>query len=224
MERRVSSSDGAAVEPRRRRVAIVLFEGVELLDFAGPFEVFSSVRHPHDGEDNLLETFTVAESLRPLTCRNGLVVQPSYELAACPPFDVLLAPGGRGTRTAVRSRRLVNWIAERSRAAELTTSVCTGSFLLAQAGVLGDRAVTTHWGSVDRLRRDFPELDVRENSRWVEAGDVITSAGVSAGIDMALHIVERLYGVEVAAATARGMEYDHWPLESPATIVGRANP
>lgn len=195
---------------KRRTVAILIFEGVELLDFAGPFEVFSAARPVPDSPERLMDVFAVAESADLVTCHNGLVVQPAHALAGCPPFDVLVVPGGQGTRTAVNRPELIAWIAERSREVELTTSVCTGSFLLAQAGLLADQPATTHWGSVQRMRDDFPGLDVRENVRWVDAGHVITSAGVSAGIDMALHVLERLYSPEVAQATARGIEYDHW--------------
>ncbi len=198
------------MELQRRSAAILIFEDVELLDFAGPFEVFSAARPTPDSTDRLLDVFAVAESADLVTCRNGLMVQPAHTLENCPSFDILVVPGGQGTRTAVNRPELITWIAEQSRESELTTSVCTGSFLLAQAGLLEDKPATTHWGSIQRMRNDFPGLEVRENVRWVEAGNVITSAGVSAGIDMALHVLERLYGSEVAQATARGIEYDHW--------------
>jgi transcriptional regulator GlxA family with amidase domain len=195
---------------QQRSVAILIFAGVELLDFAGPFEVFSAARASLENSERLMQVFAVAESLEPVACRNGLVVQPAYTLEDCPPADILVIPGGQGTRTAIQRPRLIDWIAQRSQAAELTTSVCTGSFLLAQAGLLAGKPVTTHWGSTRRLQDDFPSLEVRENMRWVEAGNIISSAGVSAGIDMALHVLERLYGPETAQATARWIEYDHW--------------
>jgi transcriptional regulator GlxA family with amidase domain len=192
------------------RVAILLFDGVELLDFAGPFEVFSAARSNPDSPDRLMEVFTVAEQDDPIICRNGLVVLPSYSLKYCPYADILVIPGGQGTRTAIHNKRLIAWIHQRAGEVSLTTSVCTGSFLLAQAGLLTGKAATTHWGSIQRLRDDFPDLDVRENQRWVDAGEIITSAGVSAGIDMALHVLDRIYGPDIAAATARGIEYDYW--------------
>ncbi len=197
----------------RRSVGILIFEGVELLDFAGPLEVFSAARPAPSASELLMDVFTVAETLDPITCRNGLVVQPAYDLNTCPPTDILVVPGGLGTRTAVHRPRLIEWIAQRAREAELTTSICTGSFLLAQAGLLAGKPATTHWGSLQRLRNDFPDLDVRENTRWVDAGTIITSAGVSAGIDMALYVLARLYGPEVADATARWIEYEYWPPE-----------
>lgn len=188
---------------QKRTVAILIFEDVELLDFAGPYEVFSSSGNP-------MEVFTVAETTTPLRCHNGLIVQADYDLQNCPAFDILLVPGGQGTRSAINRPELIDWITQHSQQAELTTSVCTGSFLLASAGLLNDKKATTHWGSIQRLRDQFPTVDVQENTRWVEVGNIITSAGVSAGIDMALHIVRRLYGVEAAAQTARNMEYDYW--------------
>lgn len=194
----------------RRSVAILLFEGVELLDFAGPFEVFSAARLAPDSRDRLMSVFTVAEDTRPVRCANGLVVHPDYTLSTCPRSDILVVPGGRGTRSAVERAGLIEWIRGRAEQAELITSVCTGSFLLAKAGLLAGLPATTHWGSIDRLRLDFPNVDVQENVRWVDAGRVISSAGVSAGIDMALHVLARLYGPETATATARGIEYDHW--------------
>ena len=163
-----------------------------------------------DSRERLLNVFTVAESSTPVSCNNPLTVLPQYTLAECPPLDILVVPGGQGTRTAVSRPALIKWLAERAATAQLTTSVCTGSFLLAQAGLLDGKATTTHWGSIERMRQDFPGLDVRADVRWIDAGDVVSSAGVSAGIDMALYVLQRLYGDEVAAATARGIEYDYW--------------
>jgi len=200
---------------QKRTVAILIFEGVELLDFAGPFEVFSAAKARPDNSDRLMSVFAVAETDDLITCRNGLVVKPEYTLETCPPFDILVVPGGQGTRTAINRPDLIDWIGQKSQVIELTTSVCTGSFLLAKAGILAGKAATTHWGSIQRLRDDFPDLAVREDARWVEVDNIISSAGVSAGIDMALHVVERLYGTEAAQATARGMEYDHWPASLP---------
>ncbi|MCB9159660.1 MAG: DJ-1/PfpI family protein [Caldilineaceae bacterium] len=197
-------------EPRRRTVAVLIFPGVELLDFAGPFEVFSSVRASGGTRERLLDVFTVAENMAPVACNNPLTVLPKYTLATMPHADILVIPGGQGTRTAIDRPELIAWIAARAAAAELTTSVCTGSFLLAKGGLLDGKAVTTHWASIERMRTDFPGLEVREATRWVDAGDVVSSAGVSAGIDMALYVVARLYGADVAAETARNIEYDYW--------------
>jgi transcriptional regulator GlxA family with amidase domain len=197
-------------DTRRRSVAILIFDDVELLDFAGPFEVFSSARAITGERERLMEVFAVAETDAPVRCRNGLVVIPAYTLESCPAADVILVPGGAGTRVAETRPAVMRWIKERSAAAEVTTSVCTGSFLLARAGLLAGRPAATHWEAVTELRERFPDIQVQEDERYVDAGPVVTSAGVSAGIDMALHIVARLYGPSVARATALGIEYDYW--------------
>ena len=197
----------------RRAVAILIFPGVELLDFAGPFEVFSAARQSLATPAPLFDVFTVAETLDPLRCNNPVTVVPDYSLASCPPADILVVPGGQGTRTAINRPELIAWIRARAGAAEIATSVCTGSFLLAQAGLLEGKTATTHWGSIERMRESFPATTVRERVRWVDEGAVITSAGVSAGIDMALHVIARLHGAEAAATTARWIEYDYWNNE-----------
>jgi transcriptional regulator GlxA family with amidase domain len=195
---------------KRRSVAVLLFPGVELLDFAGPFEVFSAARTDADSRERLMDVFTVAESLEAVRCNNPLTILPEYTLDDCPAADILVVPGGMGTRSAVDRPELIEWIERRAQAAEVTTSVCTGSFLLAQAGVLEGKPATTHWASIERMQADFPELTVMESVCWVDAWPVVSSAGVSAGIDMALYVLSRLYGEGVAEATARGIQYDHW--------------
>ncbi|MEM7310393.1 MAG: DJ-1/PfpI family protein [Planctomycetota bacterium] len=200
----------------KRTVGILLFEGVELLDFAGPYEVFGAAHAADEEREPLFDVFSAAEQAGPLTCRNGLIVQPDHDLTAAPRADVLVVPGGRGTRTAIDRPQLIEWIAAAAAEAELTAGVCTGSFLMAKAGLLDGRAATTHWRSIRRMQETFSAVEVRENTRWVEDGDRITSAGVSAGIDMAFQVVRRLYGAEAASATARSIEYDHWPPPAPS--------
>jgi len=195
---------------QKRTVAVLIFPGVELLDFAGPFEVFSAARVAADSSERLLEVFTVAETRDAIRCNNPVTVLPDYTLAAAPAADILVVPGGMGTRSAVDRPELISWIAARAAQVELMTSVCTGSFLLAKAGLLQGKAATTHWASIARMRNDFPDVTVHEKSRWIDAGDVVSSAGVSAGIDMALYVLQRLYSADVATATARGIEYDYW--------------
>ncbi len=196
--------------PRKRTVAILIFDDVELLDFAGPFEVFSSVRNLTGDHERLMDVFAVAESLTPVRCRNGLVVQPERSIDECPPVDILVIPGGAGVRPALERSNLVEWVRTRAQEAELTVSVCTGSFLLAQAGLLSGRPATTHWERINEMRERFPDVEIVEDERWVDTGEIITAAGVSAGIDVALHVVRRLYGADVARATALGIEYDYW--------------
>lgn len=199
---------------QKRNVGILLFTHVEILDFAGPLEVFSSATAPGGEPDNVPErlctVFTLAESLEPIRCNNPLTVVPDYKLADAPPIDILLIPGGRGTRPAMERADLIDWIGRSAETAELTTSVCTGSFLLAKAGLLDGKSATTYFASIPFMRAHFPNIDTQEKVRWVDAGNVITSAGVSAGIDMSLYLLQRLYGKEVADSTARNIEYDHW--------------
>lgn len=193
-----------------RNVAILIFPGVELLDFAGPFEVFSSARMTFETPDRLFNVFTVAESPAPLRCNNPVTVAPDYTLETCPLVDILVVPGGYGTRSAITRTPLIDWLRARASTAAVMTSVCTGSFLLAEAGLLAGRAATTHWASIQRMRDAYPDLEVRQHVRWVDEGAVVSSAGVSAGIDMALHIVARFYGADAARVTARWIEYDYW--------------
>ncbi|NWG19955.1 MAG: DJ-1/PfpI family protein [Chloroflexi bacterium] len=198
------------LESRKRTVAILVFDDVELLDFAGPFEVFSSARNLTGDHERLMEVFAVAETAVPVHCRNGLVVLPAHTLESCPPIDLLIVPGGAGVGPALERSSLIDWLRARAQEVELTVSVCTGSFLLAQAGLLAGRQATTHWESIGDLRERYPEVQVVEDQRWVDSGEIVTAAGVSAGIDVALHVVRRLYGADVARATALGIEYDYW--------------
>jgi transcriptional regulator GlxA family with amidase domain len=189
-----------------RRVAIYIFPDVEVLDFAGPYEVFAVTNELN--ERRLFHTFTVAERAGPVRARNGLGVVPDHTFADCPPPDLLVVPGGLGTRPLLDRPDVVAWVAARAAAAEITASVCTGSLLLAKAGLLAGRRATTHHLRHDLLRELAPDATVLTDRRWVDEGRVATSAGISAGIDLSLHLVARLHGTEVAARTARYMEYD----------------
>jgi transcriptional regulator GlxA family with amidase domain len=189
-------------------VGILIFDDVEVLDFCGPFEVFSSARAADAAEATaLFRVFTVAERADVVRCRGNLLVQPHFTIADHPPIDLLVVPGGWGTRREARNAALLDWIAAQDQGSTLTLSVCTGAFLLAARGLLDGKPATTHWASLDRLAEGYPAIEVRRDVRFVDAGHVVTSAGVSAGIDMALHVVERLRGPAVATATARNMEY-----------------
>ena len=199
-------------ERRRRTVGILIFDDVEVLDFCGPFEVFSVARPGGENGDEakLFDVLTIAEEERTIHCRGGLLVQPHHAIADHPPLDLLVVPGGQGTRRERLNDHLLDWIAAQAGSAELTTSVCTGAFLLAERGLLDGRRATTHWASVEWMRGQYPAVTMLADTRVVDEGRVITSAGISAGIDMALHVVARLHGEETAAWTARRMEYD-WP-------------
>jgi len=194
----------------RKRVGIVVFPDVEVLDFCGPFEVFSVTRLDEAArrdEPSPFEVLLVAERAGTLTATGGLKVSPDHTLETCPPLDILVVPGGWGTRAEIKNTRLLAWIAERATQVETLTSVCTGSMLLGQAGLLDGRHATTHWRSLDRMRQSFPKVTVEDKQHVVEDGDVLTSAGISAGIDMALRVVARYHGEAIARNTARNMEY-----------------
>ncbi len=196
----------------RKRVGILVFPDVEVLDFCGPFEVFSVTRLNEDRrrqEPSPFEPVLVAETKATVVATGGLKVIPDYTIDACPPLAILVVPGGWGTRTEIKNVRLLQWLAERSKEIETLTSVCTGAMLLGQAGLLDGRHATTHWASLDWMRTSFPAVTVEEKLHVVEDGDVITSAGISAGIDMALRVVARYHGEAVARATARHMEYPY---------------
>lgn len=187
-----------------RTLAIVIFDDVEVLDFCGPFEVFSVAnRFMEPAAFNIL---TVAEKGRVIT-RGGLQVSPHHSLDDCPQPDLLLVPGGIGTRKEMNNPALIDWIKQRSQKAELVLSVCTGALLLARAGLLDGLESTTHHGAIDLLRQTAPNTTVHTDRRFVDNGRVVCSAGIAAGIDMSLHIVARLLGKEVADKTARQMEY-----------------
>jgi transcriptional regulator GlxA family with amidase domain len=192
--------------------AVVLFRHAELLDFAGPINVFTAARRdasrPWWETESPFDVWTVAERREPIEAWGGTVVMPRATLEEVPAPRVLLVPGGWGTRSEVNNQRLIGWIAETARKAELVTSVCTGSFMLAQAGLLKGRSATTHWASIDRMRKTHPDMDVREEVAYVEDGNVLTSAGVLNGVELALYIVERLLGKDAACRTARHLEFE----------------
>ena len=192
-----------------RNVAILVFDDVELLDFCGPYEVFSVAAGR--GDSPAFRVYTVAAEEGLVRTRNGPEFQPEFGLEDCPPADLLVIPGGQGTRPLLRDAALLAWIRTQSTRCELTLSVCTGSLLLARAGLLKGLSATTHWGSLELLATLAPDTEVPGDRRYVDNGRIITSAGISAGIDMALHVVERLLGEEHAAVTARHMEYEYWP-------------
>lgn len=188
-----------------RTLAILLFDEVEVLDFCGPFEVFSVANRFTN--DPTFDVLTVAERIGPVVTRGGLSVNPRHTLSDIPRPDILLVPGGQGTRKEMHNSALIDWIRQISSTAELVLSVCTGALLLAKAGLLDGLESTTHHGAIDLLRQTAPNTMVQADRRYVDNGRVICSAGIAAGIDMSLHVVGRLLGVEVAERTAAQMEY-----------------
>ncbi|GAB4512399.1 MAG: DJ-1/PfpI family protein [Anaerolineae bacterium] len=191
-----------------RNVAIVLFDDVEVLDFAGPFEVFAVTRDYRNGETELFNVYTVAETPGPVIARNGLSVNPDYTLENCPKPDIFVVPGGVGTRKQMNNDVLLQWVQARNAEAELALSVCTGALVLARAGLLHNLAATTYHTAFDLLHELTPTTTLRPGDRFVDNGRIITSAGISAGIDMSLYVLAKLHGIEQARWTANHMEYD----------------
>jgi len=196
------------MEPKR--VGIVLFENIEVLDFCGPFEVFSVTRldeAQRREEPSPFQVLLVAERPEPVSTTGGMQVIPHVAFADCPRLDILVVPGGWGTRRELNNPVMLEWLRRRAAEVETLTSVCTGSMLLASAGLLDGLHATTHWRSLAWMRDSFPAVTVEFEKHVVEDGRVFTSAGISAGIDMALRVVARYFGEKIARATARHMEY-----------------
>jgi len=191
---------------------IFIFDGVEVLDFAGPFEVFSRTRlrpgtESRRSEDSApFEVFTIAATREPVRATGGLRVVPHHDFASAPRVDLLVIPGGFGTRPLLEDKATLDWIRRAAASARTVTSVCTGSLLLARAGLLAGRRATTHWGALDLLAGIDPTVTVDREARVVTDG-IVSSAGVAAGIDMAFEVVEQICGRAVADETAHYIEY-----------------
>lgn len=196
----------------RKLVGIVLFNDIEVLDFCGPFEVFSTTRLIEDkrqAEMSPFEVLLIAEKSNPVVTSGGMKVIPGHTFESCPKLDILVVPGGWGTRTELKNSAMLNWLRLRASEVETLTSVCTGSMLLGIAGLLDGHHATTHWRSLDWMRASFPAVTVEYDKHVVEDGRIFTSAGISAGIDMALKVVARYCGEATAQATAKHMEYPY---------------
>lgn len=200
-----------------RNLAIYIFDEVEVLDFAGPFEVFS-VCGRRTGHDIPFNVYTIAEKST-VRARNNLIITPTYQLTNCPKPDIFLIPGGGGyhadgspfgSRKEMDNPILLDWIREHNKTSELVLSVCTGSLILAKAGLLNGLSATTHHGAVEAMRTIAPSTTLLPEERWVDNGRIILSAGVSAGIDMSLYVISKLFGKTTADETAHYMQYDHW--------------
>lgn len=200
-----------------RKVAIFIFDDVEVLDFTGPFEIFG-VTGKQGGGEGLFDVFTVAEKSS-IAARNNLVVTPTYTFENCPTPDILLIPGGGGfradgtpfgSRREMNNEKLLSWVQEMNEKVELLLSVCTGSLILAKAGLLEGLSATTHFKAVEQMRQVAPNTTLFPEKRWVDNGRIIFSAGVSAGIDMSLYVVSKLHGNTVADDTATYIQYDYW--------------
>lgn len=189
----------------RLNVAIFIFNEVEVLDFAGPFEVFAVTDSLN--QNALFNTYTVAEMPGVVFARNGLKVVPTHTFESAPAPDIVIIPGGFGTRALLHRPVIIEWVRQQARAAQHTVSVCTGSLLLAKAGLVDGLPVTTHFSQLDLLRELAPTSIVHADRRFLDNDRLLTSAGISAGIDVSLHLVARLCGKEVAEKSAAHMEY-----------------
>jgi transcriptional regulator GlxA family with amidase domain len=192
-----------------QRIGIVLFDGVEELDAVGPWEVFAAWSHFFPDAEVSVSCLSPVGGTVEAAKRMTLTAHHSF--ADAPAYDVLLHPGGRGTRSLMRDDAHLEWVRTQRAAVPLMTSVCTGSLVYAAAGLLHGRPATTHWGSLELLAETDPTIEVRADDRYVDDGDVVTSSGVSAGIDMALHLVRRLAGEQRAKEVRRYIQYDPAP-------------
>jgi transcriptional regulator GlxA family with amidase domain len=188
-------------QPPRKNVAILVFDGMEILDFAGPSEVFAVAPG--------YTVYTVAVSAEPVSSQGFVKITPNYTLANCPAPDIVVVPGG-STDPLLQSKPLVDWIQACATRANVLLSVCTGAALFGKAGLLDGKQATTFHSYIDALQKANPKAKVLRNTRFVDNGQIITTAGISAGIDGALHVVANLQGEEVARQTAQHMEYDKW--------------
>ena len=186
-------------------VAIFLYDGVEILDFSGPGEVFAAARPESGG----FRVYTVAATKDPLVSQGFVHIQPEFSIDDCPKPDIIVLPGGNSGPT-VDNDAVIQWVKMVEPDLTAALSVCTGAFILERADLLVGKKATTFHRSIESLREKATETEVLEDTRWVDNGKIITTAGVSAGIDGALHLVQRIYGLDVAQATARYMEYDKW--------------
>lgn len=187
-------------------IGILLFNEVEVLDFAGPFEVFSIAENQRK---KIFNVITIAEKEQVLHARNGLKVHPDYHFENHPELDILIVPGGYGAEEIeIKNKNLLNWIKNQSTKVKILASVCTGALLLAENGLLDNLNATTHWMDLDRLEKEYPKVHVIRDVKYVDAGNIMTSGGISAGITLSFHIVKRLANLDIALYTAKRMEYD----------------
>ena len=196
-----------------KNVGIFIFDLVEVLDFAGPYEVFSSARFAKKSTANIhnlttpFNVFTFSEQKKIITANGGLRVRIDYTLKDCPNLDILIIPGGIGTRVLLNNKKFLSWLIA-NRNINIIASVCTGSLLLAKAGLLSGKKATTHWGSMGLLKKLSPTTNIIKKKKYI-FDRYYTSAGISSGIDMSLHIIEKVLGKKIAKNTAKYIEYNY---------------
>ncbi|MEO1436258.1 MAG: DJ-1/PfpI family protein [Bacteroidota bacterium] len=191
---------------KKRTVAILIFDEAEVLDFAGPFEVFSVTSELNNFEP--FDVFTVSATSEAISAVNGLSVNPKYDFTTCPPIDILIIAGGNGTRAIYQDSGYLDWIANIHQNTEFTLSICSGARLLGQLGLLDGQPYCTHHQVYDHLQEIAPTGLPQKGLRFVHSGKIYTSGGISAGIDLSFHLVEKLLGESIAEKTATYMEYD----------------
>jgi transcriptional regulator GlxA family with amidase domain len=194
-----------------RTVGIFLFNDVEVLDFAGPFEVFAVAGEYTNPSE--FKVYTITQDGNPIRARNGLNVTPDFSFENCPKLDLLIVPGGAGTRPLTKNTAVLEWVKQQNTQTEHTLSVCTGAMVLGAAGLLDGLDCTTHGTTFDEMRRIAPKANVLENIRFVDTGHIVTAAGISAGIDMSLYMVRKLAGEQAVKATVDEMEYLYYQAE-----------
>jgi transcriptional regulator GlxA family with amidase domain len=194
-----------------KTVALLLFPDVEVLDFAGPFEVFSVAAQAR--EPAAFKVVTVALNDAPLDAVGGLTVVPDYALENAPQADILLIPGGNGSRRAMRDQRILEWVAAQARGAEIVASICTGALILGKLGLLDGLRATTHWTAIDELKSVSDKINVQPQARFIDNGKYLTSGGITAGIDMSLYLVKRLTDQALVDMVIAEMEYD-WRMKA----------
>ncbi|WP_418185989.1 DJ-1/PfpI family protein [Aliarcobacter vitoriensis] len=193
-------------------VGIFIFDNIEVLDFSGPFEVLSVTRLDEDRRLETLSPFDVkliSITKEVVFTKGNMKIIPDFDFETCPKLDILIVPGGIGTRKLMYDEKVLNFIKQKAKEVELLSSVCTGSLILASAKLLDGVNATTHWKSLDRMEEEFKKVKVCRDKHFVEDGNIISSAGISAGIDMALYIVKKYFGEEVSRSTAKHMEYPY---------------
>lgn len=191
-----------------KNIGILVFNDIELLDFAGPYEVFSVTNELNDY--TLCQTFTVEENGEIIRSVNGLKVIPDYSFLNCPDIDILIIPGGSGTRKLLKKDSILKWISQRSDLSVITFSVCSGSRLLGKIGLLDNQEYITHHEVIEDMAVIAPTAKLSGNKRYVDNGKILTSAGISAGIDLSLYLVEKLFGKLIMEKTKKYMEYGDW--------------
>lgn len=189
-------------------MGILLFNEVEVLDFAGPFEVFSITTLPESDKKPFIVK-TISETKNIITARNGLKIKPDYNFNNNVNFDILIIPGGYGAEEIeINNVKVIEWIKNQFNKVQILASVCTGSFLLGKTGLLDNKNATTHWMDIKKFQDEFPKIKVHENVKYIDEDKIITSDGVSAGINMSFYIIKKLLNKEIAQNTAKRMEYD----------------